>query len=150
MYPSGVFRSRLVEDDIVSAVFLQQQVMPNPWSEQAFRGSLNAGDGCFKLVKQSQIIAVAVISQVLDEAELLTIAVAEQEQGQGLATSLLSDLMSILKSQSASQCMLEVMEGNESAINVYKRIGFAQVATRKAYYHTDEGIFDALVMRIDY
>jgi ribosomal protein S18 acetylase RimI-like enzyme len=46
--------------------------------------------------------------------------------------------------------MLEVMDGNDTAISLYQRLGFKPVAKRKAYYKTEQGIFDALVMRIDY
>ena len=150
MYPAGVFRRKLSEDDVSEVVRLQKEVMPNPWSEQSFRSSIKAGDGCYILTRDTEIVAVAVIAQVLGEAELLTIALEKQEQGQGLGTALLDDLMSLLQEQSAKQCMLEVMEGNDAAISLYRRIGFKSVAKRKAYYKTEQGIFDALVMRIDY
>jgi ribosomal-protein-alanine N-acetyltransferase len=150
MYPAGVFRRRLDEDDISKVVSLQAGVMVNPWSEQAFKSSVKARDGCYILIKNGKIAAVAVITQVLDEAQLLTIAVAKHDQGQGLGTALLADLMSVLKAQSAKQCMLEVMEVNDAAIRVYQSLGFKPVAKRKAYYKTEQGIFDALVMRIDY
>jgi ribosomal-protein-alanine N-acetyltransferase len=150
MYPPGVFRSKLAENDISKVVSLQAEVMPNPWSEQAFKSSIKVGDGCYTLTRGDEIVAVAVVGQVFDEAELLTIAVDKREQGQGLGTELLADLMSVLKSQSAKQCMLEVMEGNDAAVSLYQRIGFKPVGKRKAYYKTEQGIFDALVMRIDY
>ncbi|MFQ3325232.1 MAG: ribosomal-protein-alanine N-acetyltransferase [Pseudomonadales bacterium] len=150
MYPAGVVRSNLTKEDISEVAWLQSKVMPNPWSEQAFNSSIKAGNGCYTLIKAEEIVAVAVVVQVLDEAELLTIAVAKHQQGQGLGAELLADLMSVLKAQSAKQCMLEVMEGNDAAISLYQRIGFKSVAKRKAYYKTEQGIFDALVMRIDY
>ena len=84
-------------------------------------------------------MAVAVVVQVLDEAELLTIAVAKHQQGQGLGTELLADLMSVLKAQSAKQCMLEVMEGNDAALSMYQRVGFKAIAKRKAYYKNLKG-----------
>ncbi len=46
--------------------------------------------------------------------------------------------------------MLEVMEHNAPAKIVYKRIGFREVAVRKGYYRTPDGVFDATVMRLDY
>jgi ribosomal-protein-alanine N-acetyltransferase len=150
MYPDGCYRDNLVEADVSKVSELQQQVMPNFWSAAAFNSSLKVGHGCYTLKNDCQIIAVAVTSQILDQAELLTIAVAKKEQGQGLATLFLRDLMYLLQVQMASQCMLEVMVGNDAAITVYERAGFKHVAKRKAYYHTQQGIFDALVMRIDY
>jgi ribosomal-protein-alanine N-acetyltransferase len=150
MYPAGVVRRNLTKEDIAEVAGLQAKVMPNPWSEQAFNSSIKAGNGCYTLIKAGEIVAVAVVVLVLDEAELLTIAVAKHQQGQGLGAELLADLMSVLKAQSAKQCMLEVMEGNDAAISLYQRIGFKPVAKRKAYYRTEQGIFDALVMRIDY
>jgi ribosomal-protein-alanine acetyltransferase len=150
MYIASVFRRELVEQDISRVVSLQQKVMSNPWSVQSFKNSIRAGNGCYVLTKYTEIIAVAVVAQVLDEAEVLTIAVAEQDQGQGLGSALLEDLMALLKVQAAKQCMLEVMEGNDAAIRLYQRIGFNTVSRRKAYYKTDQGVFDALVMRLDF
>jgi ribosomal-protein-alanine N-acetyltransferase len=150
IYPPGIIRRELDEDKISEVVSLQIDVMPNPWSEQGFKSSIKAGNGCYILIKDERILAVAVVAQVLDEAELLTIAVAKEEQGQGLGAALLNDLMSLLQEQAVKQCMLEVMDGNDAAINLYQRIGFNTIGTRKAYYKTEQGIFDALVMRIDY
>jgi ribosomal-protein-alanine acetyltransferase len=150
MYPAGVVRSTLTKEDIAEVVGLQTKVMSNPWSEQAFNSSLKAGNGCYILIRAGEIVAVAVVGQVLDAAELLIIAVAKHQQGQGLGATLLADLMSVLKTQSARQCMLEVMEGNDAAIRLYQRIGFNTVSRRKAYYKTDQGVFDALVMRLDF
>ena len=87
MYPAGIVRDSLVEADISRVVELQQAIMPNPWSQQSFKSSLQAGDGCYVLKRDIEIIAVAVVSQVLDEAELLTIAVTKDEQGKGLASA---------------------------------------------------------------
>ena len=58
--------------------------------------------------------------------------------------------MALLAGQSNKRCMLEVMEHNEPAKTVYKRIGFREVAVRKGYYRTPDGVFDATVMRLDY
>ncbi len=150
MYPADITRETLTEADVDAAVALQQSVMPNPWSAKSFTGSIKAGDGCYKLVKNNQLVAVGVVAQVLDEAELLTLAVAKTAQGHGLGRTFLADLMSILKAQSASQCMLEVMDTNVPAIATYSHTGFKQVATRKNYYRTSAGMFDALVMRLNY
>jgi ribosomal-protein-alanine N-acetyltransferase len=150
MYPVDIVRGELAEMHVTSAVELQMLVMPNPWSEQAFKSSINAGHGCYSLTRGKFMVAVAVVSQVVDEAELLTIAVAKQEQGKGLATVFLHDLLAILKRQSAKQCMLEVMESNIAAITLYYGMGFRQIAKRKAYYKTKHGTFDAIVMRLDF
>lgn len=103
VYVANVFRSELAREDISKVVSLQQKVMPNPWSEQAFNSSIKVGNGCYTLTKDTEIVAVVVVAQVLDEAELLTIAVAKHEQGQGLGFALLNDIMSLLKAQSAKQ-----------------------------------------------
>jgi ribosomal-protein-alanine N-acetyltransferase len=150
MYPVGVSRHQLAADDISDVVALQQAVMPNPWSEQSFHSSLASSNGCYKLVKVGKPVAVAVVSQVLDEADLLTIAVAPSFQGNGLGGIFLADLMNVLKRQGARQCMLEVMVGNEPAIATYLRAGFKQIAIRTDYYCTENGKVDALVMRLNY
>ena len=75
--------------------------------------------------------AVAVFSQVLDEAELLLIATHPQHLRQGHAEALLKQTFQKL---TVKTIFLEVRESNQAAKQLYKKLGFLEISTRKAYY----------------
>ncbi len=85
-----------------------------------------------------------------DEAELLTIAVDPAHRGRGLGRALLNAGFADLMMTPVRRMFLEVDETNTSAIALYRRFGFAEIGTRKAYYPRPDGsAATALVMRAD-
>lgn len=83
-----------------------------------------------------------------DEAEVLTIAMTLRQRGQGIAGRLLSQHMKTLAYAGARVLFLEVDEGNEPALALYRRAGFAEVGRRVAYYRKADGsAATALVLR---
>jgi [ribosomal protein S18]-alanine N-acetyltransferase len=85
-----------------------------------------------------------------NEAEILTIAVAEKWQGRGLGWRLMLAATRQVRQDGAEKLFLEVDENNRAAIALYHRLGFAKVAERNAYYRQPNGERTAaLVMRLD-
>ena len=82
----------------------------------------------------------------MDEAEILSIAVAPARRGRGLARRLLELHLRRLAGLGAGAVFLEVGERNVPACRLYKRAGFRQVGRRQGYY---EGGSTALVLRRD-
>jgi ribosomal-protein-alanine N-acetyltransferase len=90
----------------------------------------------------------ALSRKVLDEAELLTIAVDASLRGQGLGRQLLAVHLETLASAGARIIFLEVEEANAAARKLYDRAGFAVVGQRDGYYRKPDGSrARALVMR---
>lgn len=73
---------------------------------------------------------------VLDEAEILTFAVRPEEQGKGLASKILRQLLGVLKSKNVAKVLLEVREDNSTAIQTYISAGFVKIGERAGYYET--------------
>ncbi|MEH6550815.1 MAG: ribosomal protein S18-alanine N-acetyltransferase [Pseudomonadales bacterium] len=136
--------------DVPNVVELEQRVMPNPWNERQFKDSLLAGHYCSVLTQKAEIVAVAVFSQVVDQAELLSIAVDTSQHRKGLARRLLTRGLERQKEDGASFCVLEVMDSNIPAIHLYESMGFRRCGVRKSYYKLAAGAVDALVMRLDF
>jgi ribosomal-protein-alanine N-acetyltransferase len=85
-----------------------------------------------------------------DEAEILSVAVAAQRQGQGLARALLDLHLRRLAGLAIRNVFLEVDEQNAPARRLYDRAGFEVVGRREGYYQTGEGkVSTALVLRRD-
>ena len=134
-------------EHVDALAIMQAQVMPNPWSAAQFSGSLEAGHISWVVGAGEALAGVIVFSLVVDELELLTLAVNKSHQRQGLARTLLHCGLRGLEVASAARCTLEVMQGNEPAIKLYQSAGFTEVGRRKHYYRLDSGPVDALVMQ---
>lgn len=75
---------------------------------------------------------------MLDEANLLLMAIDPQMQGKGLGYQLLETSIERLENQPV-QIFLEVRESNKAAIGLYEKTGFHQIDVRRNYYPTQEG-----------
>jgi len=85
-----------------------------------------------------------------DEAEILTVTVSPRNRRTGLGWRLMGAVLSQLRAEGIDKLFLEVDEGNDAAISLYNKMGFAKVAERAAYYQQDGGARSAaLVMRLD-
>ncbi|WP_419907420.1 GNAT family N-acetyltransferase [Hoeflea sp.] len=84
------------------------------------------------------------------EAEILTIAVLPKHRQSGIGWRLMGAVLRRLRSEGAESLFLEVDEGNEAALALYRKIGFSKVSERAAYYDNRSGAKTAaLVMRLD-
>ncbi|GJL96357.1 MAG: alanine acetyltransferase [Hyphobacterium sp.] len=80
---------------------------------------------------------------VLDEAEILTLAVARECRGLGIGHALLDQAVSRAELAGAKSVFLEVSTRNEAAITLYTKCGFVRGGLRRDYYADGS---DALVM----
>jgi ribosomal-protein-alanine N-acetyltransferase len=70
---------------------------------------------------------------VLDEEELLLIAVHPEQRGRGLGTALLQRYIEAAEARGRTSLFLEMREGNP-AESLYLRAGFAPIGRRRNYY----------------
>ncbi|WP_169194373.1 ribosomal protein S18-alanine N-acetyltransferase [Devosia sp. MC1541] len=97
-----------------------------------------------------RIAGFAVIRTVLDEAELLTIAVDKKWRNKRLGRALLDAVFADLLMSPVTTMFLEVDEQNTPAIRLYEHHGFKAVSKRKGYYPRPDGsAATALVMTRD-
>ncbi len=90
------------------------------------------------------VVAFAIASVIVPQAELETIAVAAEAQRQGIARLLLTRLFAALKTFSVTEVTLEVRASNRSALAFYRSSGFSQTGLRPLYYADPQE--DALIM----
>ena len=84
--------------------------------------------------------------RVVDEAELLLLAVADAFQRQGLGTQLLNQFIDNHRGGDVARLHLEVRDGNP-AVTIYEKFGFRAVGRRKDYYRGADGaVNDAVTM----
>jgi ribosomal-protein-alanine N-acetyltransferase len=117
--------------------------VPPPFSADSFAGFLES-ELCF-LVAQPQGFALGRV--VLDEAELLTLAVDPAHHRAGLGRRLLAAFEAEAAARHATRAFLEVSAENAPAIRLYLSQGYRESGRRRAYYHRQDGPpTDALLM----
>lgn len=100
--------------------------------------------------RSDAILGFIISRRVLDEAEVLTIAVAPEHRRSGVGAALLEFHLATLALQRVSRLFLEVDEGNASARALYAKFGFVEMGRREGYYRTSDGKrATALTMRKD-
>lgn len=119
----------------------------SPWKKEQFLSFLTETNNHFLVIERNEEIAgFVLLSSVLDEAELLLIAVTKDYQRQGLGEELLKQASIFLKSQQILSLFIEVRESNLAAQKLYQKLGCEQIAKRKSYYqHPKE---DALIWQL--
>jgi ribosomal-protein-alanine N-acetyltransferase len=97
-----------------------------------------------------KVIGFSVSRIGADEAEILSIAVAESHRGRGLSGALLLTHLGHLAGRGVRTVFLEVEENNQPARRLYERAGFAVAGRRERYYQQPGGEpLNALLMRRD-
>ncbi|MBX3077671.1 MAG: ribosomal protein S18-alanine N-acetyltransferase [Cryobacterium sp.] len=122
------------------------------WSAETMRGELE-NPNCWYLVAfrpetpgQLDGYAGLLIPRGAKEADIQTIAVAPEVRRSGLGRTLMVTLINEAAKRGAEEVFLEVRADNPAAQELYRTLGFEQLAVRPQYYQPD-GV-DAIVMRI--
>ena len=121
------------------------------WGEDEFERMLSERNTLVDRLRIGRkIIGFSVSRMGADEAEILSIAVAESHRGRGLSNRLLLTHLGHLAGRGIRTVFLEVEENNQPARRLYQRAGFGVVGRRERYYRQSGGeALDALLMRRD-
>ena len=131
------------ESHVAAVAELEKQNFSEPWPEIAVRSELTNKLALWLVAVEDGVVAGYVGSQtVLQEADMMNIAVGDGFRRRGIAKRLVEELIRRLD---AYQLTLEVRASNASAIALYDSLGFTQVGLRKNYYHKPKE--DALILR---
>ena len=125
---------------------LEKLCFSAPWSENSISSELTNPLSCWLVALDGDRVAGYVGSQtVLDESDMMNIAVDPQYRRQGIARALVEELVKCL-ARKGSRCLtLEVRASNAGAIALYGKLGFVQVGLRKNYYRNPRE--DAMILR---
>ena len=146
------------EDDIVFAPMLmkdlqevyriEQSVFPYHWTYRNFESSLASENMGIVLRNNSgQLIGYFIALDIVDELELLKIAVDKTFQGKGYGHLLLDRVLILARHLGMDSIFLEVRESNAPAIGLYKKAGFKTIGIRPGYYVQPKE--DAFLMKLD-
>jgi ribosomal-protein-alanine N-acetyltransferase len=105
------------------------------WSEEALRETVRLpGVSAFVSERDGTVSGIVVGRQVLDEAEILNLAVREGKRRQGEGRALVGRILYQFTELEVSRVFLEVRESNAGALVFYRGLGFQAIGTRRDYY----------------
>jgi len=91
-------------------------------------------------------VGFALSRLLIDEAELLLLAVEPHARGHGVGRALIERTVAIAAGKGAHRLLLEVRDGNH-ALDLYTEAGFGEIGRRRDYYRGLDGTArDALTL----
>lgn len=121
----------------------------DPWDAAACREILGM-PGCFGFVawEEATPIGFALVLDLGDTCEILSLGVVPDQRRRGVGAALLAAITAAARRRGAAALTLEVAEDNPAAAALYAAHGFVAIARRTHYYHRDRQSVDALVLRL--
>lgn len=143
---SGLQIRPMCREDIPQVAELDEMCFSVPWSAASLEGELDNELADWLVADLDGTIAGYVGAQtVLDEADLMNLAVHPGQRRKGIARMLLTSLMRCLYDRGARSLTLDARVGNLPAVTLYRSLGFAVAGRRKNYYEKPRE--DAFIFR---
>lgn len=141
--------------DVESVININRVCLPENYAAYFFIDTFNSLPQSF-IVAESQGNVVGYIMCRIEhgfsdlkklrfakKGHIISVAVMPDFRRMGIASALVQDALSALSSLRADECYLEVRISNDSAIALYKKLGFITSRTIPRYYYDSS---DACVM----
>ena len=131
---------------VVQIAELEKICFSDPWSEKSIASELNNELAFWLTAVEGEQVAGYIGSQtVMDESDMMNVAVHPDFRRKGIAEALVNALVEALKSKGSRCLTLEVRASNVPAITLYEKLGFSEIGRRKNYYRNPRE--DALILR---
>lgn len=132
--------------DLDTVAAIARASLAHPWPRSHFVAEMDAVRGIRLVADEHGPVGYAVFRYILDEGELLQVAVAADRRGRGLGCGLLRRGHDLLAGQGVRRCHLEVRRRNRQARSLYQRLGYHRTGLRPGYYR--QPVDDAVLMTI--
>ena len=140
---------RLALTDLRAIEEIERRSYPTPWSRSMFAGELAKPSsiclGAFDADgDEGTLVGYLIVSRYVDAWHVMNVAVDPDHRGRGIATTMLERLFEVTADDARRGYTLEVRVSNETAIDLYQRLGFVETGVRRGYYTDNRE--DALIM----
>lgn len=137
---------KLGPDDLKACLHLDRRALKGLWTTQQWEQELSDKA---RLVlglegRGGLLLGVASAWLVMDELQIMAVAVDPSHQRCGIGARMLNALLDCAGQLSAAMATLEVASGNAAARRLYARCGFVITGRRRVYYRNGE---DALLLQ---
>lgn len=135
--------------DLDAVLAIERASFPTPWSRGAFVYELkqNRAARCWVARLTGELVGYLCLWEVGPELHITNLAVHPEWRRQGIARTLLGEVLEDARRRRLTLAFLEVRPTNSEARALYERFGFRVIGRRKGYY-ADTGE-DALIMETD-
>ena len=132
--------------DLLAVLRIEKAVFQQPWPFDAFQQFL--GEPGFLVASDDGKVTGYVVADCIPNhgrslGHVKDLAVHEKRRGEGIGRKLLARAISTLATRNVTSIKLEVREGNDAALSLYRDFGFEVLRRVPRYYDDGE---DALVM----
>ena len=118
----------------------------DPWSEKSVASELNNPLSHWLVAVEDDAVLGYIGSQtVLDESDMMNVAVSPAHRRKGIAEALVLALADALREKGSVKLALEVRASNAPAITLYEKLDFKPIGLRKNYYRNPKE--DALILQ---
>lgn len=133
--------------DLPSVLTIERAVFPTPWTAATLRACCSSGPWTAWVAKEGTgVVGYIIFVLVVDECNLLNIAVAPTARRRGVARQLMLRMLDDVRYRGAATVWLDVRASNQAAQRLYRSFGFVEVGHRKHYYQRERE--DGVVMTL--
>lgn len=119
--------------DLDYIMTLEHQLFSSPWSKDDYIYELSSNPYArYYVLEDDKIVGYVGIWITYETAQITTIGIARERQGEGLSKLLMNKV--IEETKDCEAITLEVRVSNVKAIKLYESYGFKKEAIRKDYY----------------
>lgn len=134
--------------DVDEVVAIENASFPMPWPANTFIEDIESSRSvCYVVRIEGRLVGYAVGWLVPGELHIGNIAIDTPFQRRGIGSRLLIILLGLARAKGIDRVTLEVRASNTTAISLYHKFGFKEVAIVPNYYRSENE--DALVMLLD-
>lgn len=129
-------------DDIISIESNFSESFDKFWSVDILKDDFKSENSKYIVAKiDNEVVGFAGVKIILDNADIMNIAVKTDMRNHGIGSMLLQKLIEVSMASHCSTITLEVNEKNLFAIRLYEKYDFSRIAFRKKYYNnTDNAV----------
>ena len=137
---------RPMEDaDVTAASELESATFSMPWKAKDFLEMVNADYAYYYVaIAGNKLVGIAGLRDIAGEGEITNIAVDEKYRGLKIGKRLVRTLLDKCAELNIKDVTLEVRVSNDTAINLYKSLGFVSEGIRPDFY--EKPVEDAMIM----
>jgi len=132
-------------EDLPEIVSIENASFKTPWSETLFYNEICKTIAVSRVAKiDGKVAGYLCANVILDEGHILNLSVHPEFRRLGIASSLIKEMIGIMREKDCRSVFLEVRISNEQARRMYEKFGFTLLGTRKNYYISP--VEDAVIM----
>lgn len=137
---------KMEQGHVAQVAALEAICFRDPWSEKSVASELsNPLSHWLVAVEDDAVLGYIGSQTVLDESDMMNVAVSPAHRRKGIAEALVLALADALREKGSVKLTLEVRASNAPAITLYEKLDFKPIGLRKNYYRNPKE--DALILQ---